>query len=161
MSVVLRHHFGDANSIILPVTVISEKTNAEFMKNVASGQAKPPSWPVFRALLDTGATSSCITEKVRKQLDIPIVGTENADSAFGPHEIPTCNFCIALVQSEETPSTEEEDGLVAMNININLTSIHGLVWPDNPQCDVIIGMDIIKRSLLIIDGKGIAILSVD
>lgn len=156
MSTTLRIPFTEgSNRVCVLVCVMNETDGRSFLTQAtqSGGTLKPmaASWKMFNALIDTGATSTCITEKVCKRANITKLGPGRAKSAFGTHSLPTCNFHIGLV----------EEDTKAQHMNMNFRSVNGLVWPDTDEFDVIIGMDVITSGLLFLDGKGICILSVN
>ena len=95
-----------------------------------------------RALLDTGATASCVSRKVIDMLDLQPMGRRKVFTAGGT--VRANLFAVNL----HIPIGEETAEGVSVNFR-NFSRVEVMETPEHPDFSVIIGMDIIQggRSL--------------
>ena len=106
------NHLGRANQIITEVTIILPNTNIK---------------QLVKAIWDTGATASVITEKIVNALGLKPTGMSNVITANGP-----------TVQS-----TYIVDIVLPNNLQVRDVTVTGAPGFSS-DCDVLIGMDIIS-----------------
>lgn len=97
-----------------------------------------------RALFDTGANVNCITESVARYLQLKPIGKVPAATASNNIFFNKYKIKLSLPFPTNDPST------VRMSEILN---IEVLETKDNPNFDVIIGMDIINLGVLIVSGN--------
>ena len=81
-----------------------------------------------KALWDTGATQSCISDRMANDLSLEIVGFVDISSAVGIHQVPV--YCANLVLPNHLVFQEME--------------LIQFTYTDD-DCDLIIGMDIMTQ----------------
>ncbi|MDR0675812.1 MAG: retroviral-like aspartic protease family protein [Elusimicrobiota bacterium] len=95
-----------------------------------------------KALLDTGATQSCIVCNLARELNLQIIGKTEINTAAGITEANKYKLRIGM------PFLMENNLRVEAPPEVEVTEI-----PEQPTFSVILGMDIIRQGILIISGK--------
>jgi predicted aspartyl protease len=119
---------------VLPVLLsISEEVQQALMS-----EGKPIPEPVTGlALIDTGATFTCVDETAARRAGLPIRGTAKMASASHPeHEVPVFAGRISM------------DG-----ININTSAAMGADLSGFPDLVALIGRDMLQNCLFVYDGN--------
>ena len=94
-----------------------------------------------KALFDTGATCSCITARLAKNLCLTPVSKNTIFTANGTKDCNTHMINVGLQFPQgNSQKTEIINGIVVVEID------------DNPAFEMIVGMDIIQQGILIVDG---------
>ena len=105
---------------------------------------------IFKALVDTGAQSTCITKTVADQLKMIPIGKVPVNGVSGVqyhnNYLFHVGFPIGMRQEEET--------VVRGELQILTASIQGAELSGVPGFDVLLGMDVICTGSLKIDGDG-------
>lgn len=60
---------------------------------------------IRKALWDTGATNTCISERLAKELDLPLIGVTTTQTAGGAFESNTYACCLIGLQSSKYAKT--------------------------------------------------------
>jgi len=97
------------------------------------------------ALLDTGATSSGLTPRISRQLDLPSLGKKPVQTASGLMQSDRYMFRVGFF-------SQNHDGPQFPTV-LNMT-ILGIGLADTDSFDMIIGMDVIGRNRLEIRPDG-------
>lgn len=98
----------------------------------------------YRALIDTGATSSGITPKVVEELGLAPVGSRPITHAGGADEFYAYYFKLGFLKDANDPGIME----------VYDAPVEGFRLPENNRLfEVIIGMDVISRGRLVIDNN--------
>lgn len=113
----------DRRKIVLPVTILSDRTPIDF-----DGQAA-------LALVDTGSTTSGLTPRVIRKLGLAGLGKRPLGSAQGEGQAERYAFRIAL----------HPDGLAAPAFPFVFDRVVGFELSDSFALDALIGMDILKQ----------------
>lgn len=90
-----------------------------------------------QALLDTGATSSGLTGRIAKKLDLPSLGKKPVQTAGGLIQTDRFAFRVGFYMSVPPTLPNMLDG-----------TIFGIGLADVDSFDIIIGMDVIGRNYL-------------
>jgi predicted aspartyl protease len=110
----------------------------------------PVSVTFYNALIDTGASCTCITPKVVTDVGLTPVGKQSVGGVHGKKIVNQYQFQVALV----FPQSQAATGLV--NANAMAISVTGVEFDSPGGFDVLLGRDIICRGLfhLSFDGHG-------
>ena len=93
----------------------------------------------YRALIDTGATSTCISEKVVSDLNLQSTGLSKVNTASGVAIQQQYIFAVQVPMQNGTP----------------IFSTQGTVMPvTSDKFDVLLGMDVLVRGSLKVDFDG-------
>ena len=102
----------------------------------------------YRAMIDTGATSTGISEKVVKNLSLPVKGTDTYWTAKGPAETNMYSISLSL----SIPAIFEDERMET-NIKPAEPQIYrGLLVPgirtrETGAYEVLLGMDVLAKAL--------------
>ena len=96
----------------------------------------------YKALIDTGATASCITEKIANELNLFPFSKREVSNTTGTHASNIYKVCFIL------PIDLVNRNTVSRNLNpfVNIEVIG--IMGGNQNFDAIIGMDIISKGSL-------------
>lgn len=104
-----------------------------------SDDTRSVAWnPQYKALWDTGATKTCVSKKLARELNLQKIGLEFVHSASGLSEIPSPIFHVGITLPNR---------IFIKELKVILTDL-----PDG--FDVLIGMDIINRGDMAISNNG-------
>ncbi|MDR3195366.1 MAG: retroviral-like aspartic protease family protein [Endomicrobium sp.] len=95
----------------------------------------------MKALFDTGATSSCITTALAKQLELNPLSKIVLNTANGPKDCNVYKLKIAF----PFPTNKKNKIRLESPNEIEVSEIN-----DNPIWKIIIGMDIIQQGILVV-----------
>lgn len=148
---------------ILPHVFIGDPKKNIFVLNqknkVKQGSIEPIKGGIFTALFDTGATSTCINEKVVKRLGLSSIGKTAINSAsHANHEVSIYKIVVAITHQQVINKKVLPDGkIISLDIASVPISSFQLVNavqlpPTGKEFDVIIGMDIISTGLIVLNG---------
>lgn len=99
-----------------------------------------------KALLDTGARRTCITEKIAQDLNMRRIGEVEVWNVKRPERHWTYLFHVAI-----WPDSEDGQPLPPYGIG---NEIEGIDVGNHPYFDVLLGMDIISQGRFIIEPSG-------
>ena len=103
----------------------------------------------FKALIDTGATSTMLSRRVIEQLQLqPVTKLQFANLA-GTTWVDGYLFHVAFYEQEPVVGSKDPS-----KIHIYKTVINGGGLSYNPSFDVLLGMDLITTGRLVIDSDG-------
>ncbi len=124
---------------------------AAIAKEQSSPKAQPFALRFYDALIDTGASSTCITPKVVAQENLAPIGKCQMMSASHTVSVNQYAFVVALPMMVQQQAT----GLAAANLS-TFDNITGLEFNGSggTSYDVLIGMDIVRRGSLHLDFDG-------
>jgi predicted aspartyl protease len=128
----------DRRRIILPVLVLRPTPSRDLSGYEA------------RALLDTGATTSGITPRVARNLDLPPRGKRPLGSARGEEQAERYLFRIGLM-------TVPRGG--APSFPFLFDDVVGFELRDNFHLDMLLGMDVLSQCDFSMDRSGICLLT--
>ena len=111
-------HKGYARSIISEVKICS------------AGESNPQLHE-FKAIWDTGATNSCITQKAAQEIGLIPTGMINISTAGGTRECPTYYVDLFLPNRVRIPS-------------VTVNEVSELTHDQNDRVEVLLGMDVFK-----------------
>ena len=104
----------------------------------------------YRALIDTGATNSCITKKVAGRLNLKPLKIQSVSTPSGMTER---NVYEVSIHIPITVGTQKKENIIQDTINVqSFKSICVTEIEDSDSFSVIIGMDIIQKCHLTIVG---------
>jgi len=121
-------HAGLASAIISDVRISS------------AGEVNPQIHD-FKAIWDTGATNSCITQKAAQEIGLIATGMIKMGTAGGSRECPTYYVDLFLPNLVRIPS-------------ITVNEVSDLTHDQNDRIEVLIGMDVIMHGDCAITNKG-------
>lgn len=138
------------NGLIIQIAVFKDvKSLQNTLSPPQSGQA-PRNVKFYSALLDTGATATCISQKVVSDLKLTPIGKAQMISASHVVAANQYLFTVAVPTGLQQQST----GLVSGNFTI-FDNLNGLEFAATGSAyDVLLGMDVIRRGSLKIDFDG-------
>ena len=109
---------------------------------------------IFQALIDTGATSTCITRKVVDEAGLVAVGKTMMAGTTGDMEVEQYAFGVGFVLSPQQHPSGEVSG------NLAVQNVKGCLFRDhNAAFDVLLGRDIICAGSFSLSFDGHYILS--
>jgi predicted aspartyl protease len=109
---------GISQSILMPVVIRQAKSLCR--------RFNLPSEPVdVYALVDTGASNTCVSKRLADRLNLEVIGDGMMDTAGGLYE--TNQYYIDLL----------------MRNNVSFTDIRAMEFTSNKMFDILIGMDIL------------------
>lgn len=117
-------------------------------KSGAEGQGQPPA--IFRALVDTGATTTCITRRVADCVGLKPVGKTNVITIAGENAHNNYLFHIGFPTGPMPPDGKSYQG----SVQINRQPLQGPELVMSSGFDVLLGMDIISTGSLAVEGSG-------
>ena len=141
---------GELLRLIVPVLV----TDASKVESDSAGGEKETF--KFRGLIDTGATISCVTEELVKTLKLWPTGQRTMATAS--HIVETSIYRVIITIAADLPGqvTEEsnlEDTKPWPMSNPSVVEASTFARVVGEDADVLIGMDIIQKSVLIYNGS--------
>lgn len=100
----------------------------------------------YRAMIDTGATSTGISEKVVKNLSLPVKGTDTYWTAKGPAETNMYSITLSL----SIPAIFEDERMEANPKPAEPQIYRGLLAPcirtrETSAYEVLLGMDVLAK----------------
>ena len=135
MSVLYAQH--NNSQVFIPVVVLAPLVNGT------------GSYNKFTALIDTGATSTCITPKVAQQLNLSASGRRGVHGVSGLQYHNSYMFEIGFDRPVLRP-----DGTSYNSIAVMPKLIVGTEFFVNTGFDVLLGMDVLSLGSLKIEGNG-------
>lgn len=134
-----------SSRIILQVAIIPDSLYQQMMQGAGTGQLS-----VFNALVDTGATSTCITNNVVTKCELSPIGQVPIQGVSGQQHHNNYLFRVAFAFG--TPKTGQTfEG----HVHIFNKPIQG---PElkmaNAGFDILLGMDVLGEGSLKVDGDG-------
>lgn len=143
MPLIQGRHDGRAATIPVAIVDVAKYREHKISANDIFKGAKP-----FRALIDTGASSTMISPRVVTALGLQQVNKRPYSGLGGLSWRPAYLFHVAFY---ETPPVDESD---ISKIRICLKEINGGELSDEHTFDVLLGMDILTTGALRIDKDG-------
>lgn len=137
----------DRSQIFLNVTILDDLHLARLTESSTLG--KTESLHVFRALVDTGSQTTCITRDVARALDLHPVGKIPIRGVAG---ISYHNYYLFNVGFPFSGSGQSGDAITALHVASQ--SVEGVEMTVGGEFDVLLGMDIIGLGSLKVDGDG-------
>ena len=115
------------------------------MPDIASA-ASPQGANRYRAMIDTGATSTGISEKVVKNLSLPVKGTDTYWTAKGPAETNMYSISLSL----SIPAIFEDERMEAPSKSAEPQIYRRLLAPcirtrETGAYEVLLGMDVLAK----------------
>jgi hypothetical protein len=143
----------DKRQIFLNVAIV----DAAVMQSVQGGVALIPHVEMFKALIDTGATSTCITRETAAKISLTPVGKVAVQGVAGIQHHNNYLFYVGfLVQLG--PGSIVPAGIPANasagELHLMPTPIQGAEINSGGAFDVLLGMDVISTGSLKIEGDG-------
>lgn len=114
----------------------------------------PLKMPFYMALIDTGASCTCISPKVIKDLNLPPIGKQLVGGVHGNNPTNLYQFQVVLA----FPQSQQVSGVMRMNVLASLVS--GVEFVSSGGFDVLLGRDIICTGSFSMSFDGHAVLSV-
>lgn len=110
----------------------------------------PVAVTMYNALIDTGASCTCVTAKVINDVGLTPIGKMTSGGVHGKKIVNQYQFQVALV----FPQSQAPTGLV--NANVLAMAVTGIEFDASGGFDVLLGRDIICRGVLSLswDGHG-------
>ena len=145
----------DNRRLYLPVVVLT----AQMYMDMVISEKRPGSLVVRRGLIDTGATVTCLTSGVINDLSLSPVSQMSVTGVSGTRAHPAYSFYLGLAHSFDSPAFDmsedihtEEQG--AGSLYAFHQEIVGPEVMDSPDHEIIVGMDIISKGLLMVHKDG-------
>ena len=135
--------------LYLPVVVLT----AQMYRQQVSAPRTPGGLKVRRALIDMGATVTCLTDRVVADFSLMSVSQMSVTDLTGTKPYTAYSFylgisrdfdCDVFYLSDVTQLT----GIGAESCYLSHQEIVGPEIPDSPDHEIIVGMDIITKGLL-------------
>jgi hypothetical protein len=114
--------------------------------------AAPMSANLNNALLDTGASCSCISDKVIKSEGLVPSGKQQVGGVHGSQSTNAYRFQIAI------PFVQGQNVSGSVNANVMVYNINGIEFIPLPAIEVLIGRDILCNGVLTMSFDGHATL---
>ena len=149
----LAGNYNPAVGVILQVGILSPTHLASFQTPPQPGQ-QPPNLSMFAALLDTGASVTCVSKNVVQALGLLPSGKTSMTGSTGQTTVDQYTFLVGFMfAAQQTPT-----GAVSGQLNLHLVQgcefiSHGFGF------DVLIGRDILCKGSLCISFDGHYVLS--
>jgi hypothetical protein len=116
------------------------------LKALTAAKKEPPKRVSIRALIDTGASCTCIDPKVAERLDLDITGRSPMNTAStGDTPVEANQYDVSLLIPHTSP---DEYAFYLPTIPVAEMELLGPL-----AIHVLIGRDVLDRCLLIYDGK--------
>jgi|GEM_PF-918554 len=128
------------NVLILPLGTPADLIGGQTDLN---GPTKP-----FRALVDTGATSSCITTKVASAVGLDPVGRVSVQGVAGVADLNNYLFHVGFIEN-----VQSDQGQTLAQVNVLNREITGAEVNSGGHFDVLLGMDVLSTGTLIVHGN--------
>lgn len=113
---------------------------------------------VFKSLLDTGASRTCISKKVVDALKLHSVSAATMNSASHSEHLVSCYDVVVQIMDRQITKEKisHEGKLIPRSIANHPVSrteiIRAMEFASNEYFDVLIGMDIISTGLVVLSG---------
>jgi hypothetical protein len=146
------HGRHEGRQAILEIAIIDAAKHREHKQssNVVLRGVKP-----FKALIDTGATTTMITTRVIEELQLQPVNKRLWHTEHGDRWRPAYLFHVAFYGETVAMGDSEEDGASQVNrIHICTKIINGGEINNEPSFDVLLGMDVICTGILTVSHDG-------
>jgi hypothetical protein len=146
-------NFNPAVGIIMQVAILPQSQIVTFQAP-RTPQSTPPDLTMFAALIDTGASVTCISKNVVQALNLQPSGKTSMSGSTGQTTVDQFTFVVAfLFQAQQSPT-----GAISGHLNMHLVQgcefmSHGFGF------DVLIGRDILCKGTLTLSFDGHYILS--
>ncbi len=129
--------------ILLPVDRFEDSLDPEFL-------SKPASLQVLTALIDTGATGTCITESAARKLGLEPSGIVPVQGVGGTSYHNSYIFKVGFVDLRKN-----ELGFESPQFHLVDREINGVEFDcGNEDFEVLLGMDVLSIGSLTVDGRG-------
>ena len=139
--------YEPAVGILLQVAILKESP-------VENGMPATPELRLDQALVDTGASCTCISQKVASEVDLQPLGKEPMNTPGGEVAQNTYQFFVGFIISPKQEPTGVFTG------NIALHSVKGAEFQnDGMEFDVLLGRDVICKGGLTLSFDGHYMLS--
>lgn len=142
----------DDKQVFLYVVILSEADAVL----VQQGE-RPPNLQLFKALVDTGATGTCITPQTATKMGLAPIGKALVQGVSGAKYHNNYLFHIGfIVQTAPiAPATTRSPQQVQEELHALPTPIQGVEFDAGVHgFDVLLGMDVITSGLLTVGGNG-------
>ena len=143
----------DNSNIFLDVTIVPAISTMPTIP-VAYNSQMMQSLPRFRALLDTGAQSTCITRVAATKMGLPSAGTCPIHGVSGTQDHNSYLFQVGLFL--DMSFIESDGNLISRGmLSILNKKIRGAEFSAmDGEFDVLLGMDVISTGSLKVEGNG-------
>ena len=125
-----------------------------FVPPAQTGPATPLNANAYNALIDTGASCSCVSAKVIKAEGLVASGKQPVSGLHGSQPTNAYRFQIVI------PFIQGQHAGGAQLANVVVFNINGVEFIPSPTIDVLIGRDILCRGTFSMSFDGHATLSV-
>ena len=115
--------------------------------------AMPLNSTPYNALIDTGASCSCVSDKVIKAEGLIPSGKQAVSDLHGTQSTNAYSFQIAF------PFVESQSRGGTVSTNVLVFDINGIEFVPLPNIDVLVGRDIICKGVFVMSFDGHATLS--
>ncbi len=135
--------YNKKSGIILDVFVIDQKIISTLSQNSGSnGKVSiPKGMRPYRALVDTGASATCISSKVAKEVGLTPIGKGGLVSASGKSAKNKYLFILGLTLVRKVSPAGQAEGMIHPFSPIEGLEFHA---DETSQFDVLMGRDIIS-----------------
>ena len=142
--------FGPAG-LILQVAIFADEGALQALNQPATEGSEPTALRLYDALIDTGATATCLKPNVISDANLFPVGKCQMISASHVVEVNQYRFVVGLPMGMQ----QQPNGLMAGNFSL-FGGITGLEFSGSAGTgyDILVGMDILGRGSLKMDFDG-------
>jgi len=145
---------GNFNPLIGPVVQVAI-VDMRTVLGTFDGTTSPSDLVMFNALIDTGASSTCISKKVVNQTGLVPTGRAPISSVTGMMTVDQFTFGVGFV----FPKQKQPSGEVAVDLSIH--AVQGcLFYNSSSAFDILLGRDIICRGTFAMSFDGHFVLGI-
>ena len=126
-------------NVLIPIQVFSEKRESILKTHIFRENSKNS----YQALIDTGATNTCISQKIVDDLKLSPLGKISMNAALGVGDVYYYNICIGFFRPIQHLTTGKPELIVNRDSLINLQTPY--FNNENQPCDLLLGIDVISR----------------
>ena len=145
---------GSYNPAVGPILQVAI-VDAEFLMKGPTDGSATPKLRMFNALVDTGATSTCITDNVIRACGLIATGKTIMTGSTGEKPVDQFTFGVAFLTGQKQQPTGEYKG------DLHVIGVQGCEFHNAAVAfDVLLGRDIICQGSFMLSFDGHFILSI-
>ena len=142
-----------SDQFLIKVFIFDDKRVSEYGGDFNTLMKKHPNTKAYRALVDTGANGSCISEEVAQELELTPTCKKQMKTAGNPAECNEYDIHICIPVEEITSYMQVKRGervvdmpsSAMMHVKSWKSSVFGLPQQDNERgYDCLLGMNVLK-----------------
>lgn len=146
--------YNHKTGVLLQIAILLPENMTTFAEPMASSTDLSGGVKMFMALLDTGASVTCISKNVIDEVQLDPVGKTRMSGATGVTDVDQYNFCVGFISD----AVQQPSGIMSGALQLHWVegcefSNHGFGF------DVLLGRDILCRGVFSISFDGHFVLS--